>query len=251
MNVKYILSVIFSAAVMLIFSPCVGAAVYFDDGDNLYDAGEKAYIMQLMNEASEHTGWNYGIVTMHEDYSGEYSAGTRAEAIYNEQFGEDSSGVLFLCDVGYRYVVVAGEARDYVKGSRFDNMIKKMRDQYFDYKDLQCAITFIKYTEKYYDRGKGGFDIYPPAMAAAIVFGIAAAVGTAFAVNHSYTSHEKPETNNYLDVRKMDMYRRNDTYLRSHRVRYSNNSSHSGGFGGGGGGGFGGSHGGGGFGGHR
>lgn len=252
MRLRHMAALFISALCMMIFSSVASADIYFDDAADLYDSGEEYYLQNLMREASAHTGWHYGIVTMNEDFRYSAAAGARAEEIYNREFGEDSSGVLFLCDVGYRYVVIAGEAREYVVGDRFDHMLKKMQDEYFDYRDLACAKTFIEKTSKYYDRGPGSFDVNPGAMAIAVILGLAAALGTAFGINHSYNTHEKPSTNNYLDVRNVDMYRRNDTFLRMYTRTYSNSSRYGGGGGSfGGGRGFGGSHGGGGFGGHR
>lgn len=238
-------------AAITAFAPDAAAKVYFDDGADLYSSSEEALLISDMEEASAYTGWNYGIVTMNNDYSSEVSAGKAAEKIYNTQFGEDSSGVLFLCDVGWRYVVVAGEAREYVVGSRFDNMIKEMKDYYFDYEDLSCAKAFIRRTTDYYGRGKGSFDLNPALFALAAAIGIAAGSGTVIGISHKYKRYEKPQTNNYLDVRSMNRYRENDIFERSFRTRVSNNTGGGGGGSSGGGGGFGGSHGGGGFGGHR
>lgn len=230
---------------VMLLSPKISAAVYMNDADNLYSDSQEAYLIDLMEEASEHTGWNYGIVTLHEDYNDSYSACRRAEQIYDDQFGIDSSGVLFMCDIGYRYFVIAGDARNYISGTRFNNMVNKIKDLYFDYEDLSCAITFIEYTTDYYDRGEGSFAIDPTGVVTGIIAAIIAAIICIVAVSSSYSNHAKPTTNNYLDNRKLDFYRRQDVFKREYTVRQSHSSSSGGGGGGGG------HHGGGGFGGHR
>lgn len=248
MRLRHMAALLISALCMMIFPSVAAADIYFDDAADLYDSGEEYYIQKLLQEASDHTGWHYGVVSINENYSSVTSAGRKAEEIYDREFGEDSSGVLYLSDVHCVYIVIAGEAEKYVTGTRFDNMLREIEKEFNDYRDLACAKTFIEKTTKYYDRGPGSFDVNPGAMAIAVILGLAAALGTAFGINHSYNTHEKPSTNNYLDVRNVDMYRRNDTFLRTYTRTYSN-SSHYGGGGGsfGGGRGFGGSHGGGGF----
>lgn len=252
MKLKY-LAAVFLAAVCMIFSaPAVFAAdFYFEDGADFYDDTDEAYVRSMLKEASEHTGWNYGLVTEDKSYSSTSSAGRAAEEIYNREFGEDSSGLLYFGDRNGVYIVVAGEARDYVVGSRFDNMLKKIKTDYFKYRDLQCAKTFTESTMKYYDKGVGNFDFYIPTLIVSILLGALAAWGTAYGITHTYTTHEKPSTNNYLDVRKVDIYRRGDQLLHMYTRRVDTRSHHYGGGGYHGGGGFGGSHGGGGFRGHR
>ena len=246
-----ILSVIICAVAVIFLAPDVYAVqgeIYFEDAADLYDDSEEAYIRSMLRDAAEHTGWNYGIVTLNEDISTLQSACTRAEQIYDENFGADSSGVLYMCDVGYRYFVIAGDARSYISGTRYDNMERKIKELYFDYRDLECAKVFISSTVSCYDKGEGSFDIYTPALVLGGVFAAVSAIIVFVTVNIRYKKYPKPEVNNYIDHGKTDIYRRDDTFVREFTTRHTHSSSSSGGGGGRGGGGH---HGGGGFGGHR
>ncbi len=240
-----VLTAVFMAG---IFSPAVFADTFLDDTANLYDDGDEKYLNSKMEEASAETGWHYAIVTTDKNYSNEYNAGMEAERIYKEQFGTES-GVLFLCDTGWRYVVVAGTAESYVTGQRFDNMISAMADHYFDYDDIGCAEQFINDTVRYYNKGEGGDDVSSVVMLAAVAIGLVAAVATGLGVNSSYSHHEKPITNNYMDRRKLDFYRRMDTHVNTRRTVIHRHDQNNGGSSGGSG--IGGSFGGGGFGGKR
>ncbi len=245
--VRFILAAVFSAVLLLLASPCVNAEVYFDDAADIYGMGEEAVIIKMMEEASAHTGWNYGIVTSNTDFSTAADAKTSAESIYNSVFGEDSSGVLYMCDVGYRYIVVEGDAQNYVSGARFENMLEKIKEYYFEHNDMGCARTFIESTSDYYDRGKGGFDLDMNMFIISVFLGLIVAAGTAFGISRHYAAHEKPATNNYLDVRKFNMYRNSDTLIHSStKIEQVGSGKNS--FGNMGDGGFGGF---GGFGGHR
>ncbi len=236
-----------AAVLILLAAPSISAAVYFDDAADLYESGEEAYIIQLMEEASASTGWNYGIVTLNEGHTTLSSAGKRAEQLYNDAFGVSSSGVLYMCDIDYRYFVIAGEAREYISGRRYQVMEDRIKELYFDYEDLSCATEFIRYTEKYYHNGKGSFALYTPALVISICCFVAGVILTIVAVTNRYHKHPKPQVNNYLDKRQIDIYSSHDNFIRETTVRYSESSSSGGRRGGG----FGGSHGGGGFGGRR
>lgn len=237
-----------AAAVLFLFSPCVSAEILFMDNADLYNTGEEALLRQKMTEFTEETGWNIGIVTATNDFYSESSAGTAAEKYYDDAFGADSSGVLYLCDVGYRYIVIAGDARKYIVGPRFSKMLESVNDKYMDYDDMGSADKFISFSEKYYRQGEGSFYIGGENIALALVLFAASVIIIFFIIKHSYSKYPAPSASLYIDNKTVDIYRRMDTFLRQFVTRTSNSSSG----GGHGGGGFsGGHHGGGGAGGHR
>lgn len=234
-------------AAVIFLSPCVFAAqgeVYLDDRAGLYSEGEETYILSLMENAAEKTGWNYGIVTLNEDINDSASACSRAERLYDERFGADSSGVLYMCDVGYRWFVIAGDAGNYISGSRYDRMEKKIKELYFDYKDIECAEAFINTTSECFDKGVVGFEPDSAGIAWGIGLAVFAAAAVVIGVNVRYKKYPKAKVNNYLDPKHTNMYRRNDIFVREYTTKHTHSSSSGGGGGGG-------HHGGGGFGGHR
>lgn len=245
---KLVFSFLISAAVILIFAPNAFGAVLLDDSANLYSDEQEQMIISMLNDASDKTGWNYGIVTLNADYNTEQSARSRAEAIYDNAFGESSSGVLFMCDVGYRYFVVAGDAEKYVSGTRFNKMVSRIKDLYFSYDDMGCAKEFINSTVECYNSGKIKItDNIDGSMAlTSLYIGlVAAGIGCCFVI-HAYKTYPKSDATAYIDNKKTNIYGRKDIFIRQFTT-VSSNSSNSGGRGGGRGG----HHGGGGFGGHR
>ena len=62
------------------------------------------------------------------------------------------------------------------------------------------------------------FTTMPTILAA--LCGIASGVAFYFGVGHDYSTYERPATNNFLDVRTIDIYRRNDKILRSSSIEY-------------------------------
>lgn len=233
--------------------------IYLEDNAGLYNESDYALVKYKLQNAAAETGWCYGIYTTKEfDFDPEkygedeaYTmAGRKAEEIYDSVFGEDSSGVLFFCDVGYRYTVIANDARKYIVGRRFDNLNDAMKDKYFDYDDMGVVSVFVDKTVDYYHRGPGSTDITAitiiiPFVISAIIAAIAAAV-----VSWDYKTLEKPDTKRYLVNDQTSIYRHSDRVVNTRHYSYSNSSSSGSGHSGGGG--FsGGHHGGGGFGGHR
>lgn len=243
--IRYMAALLLAAAALIICAPAAFGAVLMDDRADIYTDEQETKIISMMEDASAKTGWNYGIVTMNVDYSSEQAARTKAESVYDETFGQDSSGVLYLCDVGYRYFVIAGDAEKYVSGRRFDKMVSRIKTQYFDYDDMGCARTFINSTVDCYDVGEMTLleKISPTAAMVAIFIGLVAAGISCCVVIHIYKTYPKPDAAVYMDAKKTDIYIRNDVFLRQFTTSHSNSSS--------GGGGSRGHHGGGGFGGHR
>ncbi|MBQ5331294.1 MAG: hypothetical protein J6F31_08605 [Oscillospiraceae bacterium] len=251
------------AALLLLLPQRVYAAgqVYLEDTADIYDESQEAEVYSKLEAAAAETGWNYGIYTTNEyDYDPEVygdsaaytMAGRKAEEIYDSVFGRDSSGVLFFCDVGYRYTVIAGEARDYVVGRRFDNMNSRMRDKYFDYDDMGVVNVLVDKTTGYYRRGPGSSDITLVTVLIPLLISVIISIIAVAVVNSNYKKLVRPGAERYMDktARGTAFYLSNDRLVNERHYSYSNSSSSGGGHGGGGG--FsGGHHGGGGFGGHR
>ncbi|MGN0664907.1 MAG: hypothetical protein ACI4KF_00110 [Huintestinicola sp.] len=229
-------------AVLFLFStPTYAAGFCIEDNSGLYNEESRAYLEGQLEEITEYTGWNIGIVTLNYDFSSLGGARNFSEDKYDKLFGRSSSGVLYVCDVGYRYIVVAGDAEKYINGQRFESMLDEVNDLYMDYDDLGSASVFIAKTKEYYDKGPG-LPVSMSVLLLGVLFFIAAFLVTYFSICKSYSKYQKPDTRNYIDRRSLDIYRRQDVFLRQYTTTSS--SSHGGGGGGG-------HHGGGGAGGHR
>lgn len=243
-TVRYLAALLLAAAAVILCAPAAYGQVLLNDKADLYSDEQETSIISMMEDASEKTGWNFGIVTLNVDYSSGEAARSRAEKIYDETFGRDSSGVLFLCDVGYRHFVIAGDAEKYVSGRRFDKMVSRIKTLYFDYDDMGCARTFVNSVVDCYNMGelKVSEKISGTAVITAVFIGLVAAGVACCIVIHIYKTYPKTDAGVYMDAKKSDIYTRNDIFLRQFTTSHTNSSS---------GGGGGGHHGGGGFGGHR
>ena len=153
-TVRYLAALLLAAAAVILCAPAAYGQVLLNDKADLYSDEQETSIISMMEDASEKTGWNFGIVTLNVDYSSGEAARSRAEKIYDETFGRDSSGVLFLCDVGYRHFVIEGDAEKYVSGRRFDKMVSRIKTLYFDYDDMGCARMFVNSVVDCYNMGE-------------------------------------------------------------------------------------------------
>ena len=237
----------------------VNAEIYIEDKAGLYNEEQESYVYSRLQEAANTTGWNFGVYTTNEfDYDPErygedeaYTmAGRKAEEIYDSVFGRDSSGLLFFCDVGYRYTVVAGDARKYIVGKRFDNMNSAMRREYNAYDDTGVVDAMVDSVITYYEKGEGSSDIRPSTVIIAALIALVITAIVIAIVTSSYHNLAKPDTKRYMVQDKTNIYNRSSVIVSTRHYSYSNSSSSGSGHSGGGG--FsGGHHGGGGFGGHR
>ena len=268
------ISVILGIILAMMCGASVSAEIYLDDRLGLYgDSTEE--VRQMMQDASDKTGWNIGIVTCDYDYDpetyGESSAyeqaGRKAEELNDEIFGVDENSVFFLCDVGYRYICVANEPRKYLVGSRFDNMVNRIQDRYFAYDDVGTAKAFTDAVVSSYEAGlpseselngikldeNGYYTQYPQdnsAIYIAIGIGLVISLIVVGCIVYTYRKPQPLTANEYLDRNSFDMYQRKTILVSTRNYSYTVDSGGSGGHGGGGG--FsGGHHGGGGGGGHR
>ena len=256
--------------------------IYLDDNMGYY--GDRTdEVRRMLEETAEYTGWNIGVVTCDYDYDPERygsssatsKAGTKAEEIYDSVFGVDTDGVLYFCDVGTRYIVVANGARKYIVGSRFDSLLSTVNSKYMNYDDFGSVKAFADGVKDCYDRGEvtqddlvsQGYDTFDEngyyhvdGKKKVTLADVLTALGIGFVISlipvacvvYHYRVPKAPSADTYLDRNTVDIYRARNDLVKTRHYSYTNSSSSGGGGGHGGGGGFsGGHHGGGGMGGHR
>lgn len=272
---RKLLTVFFAVLVSAVFLavPVSAAKSIIDDMAGLYTESQLEELREKQQEVADLTGWNIAVVTSSVGLGENGTNAMRfAEDYYDENFGSDSSSVVYLIDLDYRHFAMDGTVLDYFDSKRLDRMIDDCEKKYFDYDDVGNLEKFYYHLEKNYnagtvsrdpDIGRKGEDFVPSdgivtvngydvtmLLGGMITGGIAAAIGIAIVLSR-YKLHHVPTANCYLNGNNINFYRREDRFIREYTTRTRIDSGSSGG-GGGGGHSHGGSHhGGGGHGGRR
>lgn len=266
----FLAAAIISAAATVL--PVSAAESIIDDQAGLYTQSDLEELEAKQQAVSDLTGWNIAVVTSDVGFGTDGADAMRyAEDYYDVTFGSDSSSIVYLIDLDYRHFAMDGDVLNYFNTSRLDNMIDACNDKYFDYDDVGHLETFYYYMEYYYNKGTVKYDgnigpkgeDFVPSMGiekefnfmaffvAVITGAIAAGIGVAIVISR-YKFHHVPTANCYLNSNTINMYRRQDRFVREYTTRTRIDSGGSGGHGGGGSHSHGGSsHGGGGSGGRR
>ncbi|MBQ3918148.1 MAG: hypothetical protein II695_00605, partial [Oscillospiraceae bacterium] len=227
------ISVILGIILAMMCGASVSAEIYLDDRLGLYgDSTEE--VRQMMQDASDKTGWNIGIVTCDYGYNMDiYSddeiydmAGAEAEKLVGSVFGEDTNSVLFLCEYSCRYVCINNEPRRYIQGKRFDDMDNQIRDRYYDYDDFGTAKAFLDNVVYCYNLGptteeemkdyghvdeNGYYTQFPEdnsAIYIAIGIGLVISLIVVGCIVYTYRKPQPLTANEYLDRNSFDMYQR-------------------------------------------
>lgn len=261
---------VISAAAAVI--PVSAAESIIDDKAGLYTQSDLAELKEKQQAVSDLTGWNIAVVTTNTGFGTDGARAMRyAENYYDEKFGSDSSSVVYLIDLDYRHFSIDGDLLNYFNTKRLDNMIDACNKKYFAYDDVGHLETFYYYLEYYYNQGTVPYDsnigakgsgfvpkdgandgYYFTMLFAGMITGtFAAAIGIAIVLSR-YKFHHAPTANCYLNSNTINIYRRQDRFVREFTTRTRIDSDSGGGHSGGGGHSHGGSHhGGGGSGGRR
>lgn len=238
-------------AAIALSAPAYAATAIIDDKAALLDSAELAEIEQKAQETADYTGWNIAIVTTNDGFGEDgYNAMNYAEQYYDEAFGADSSSIVYLIDLDYRHIAMDGELLNYINKQRLDTILDKCEDRYFDYDDVGVFQTFLSYVEQYYTSGEvdpdeavgpQGDDFRPSdyssespipfSVPAAVIFGLIGAVIALLSALSAH-KHKKPSATSYLDKNTLNIYQREDRYIRQH-TSVTTISSSSGGSGGG------------------
>lgn len=244
-----------SLALALLASLCLcinsfAAKIFFEDNANLYTDEQEAELMKEQQELCDYTGWNIAVITTDIDFPTDgWEAVEYAERRYKEIYGSyESSGILYLIDTGYRHFAIGGEPDQYYfNDARVRSMYERCKEKYYAYDDMGNVETYFQCVREYYDKGDFSGDNTVIIIVAGLIAGIAAAAIGVGIVIHRYKFHSTTSASNYIRSGSVDMYRKNDTYLRETVTRTKIESSSGGGHGSSGGH----SMGGGGGGGHR
>lgn len=243
-KISSILTVIF-----LMIAACVTVSAKTENTDVFDQAGLFSQTEALQNSVSElkeATGWNVAIVTT-DDADGKSSM-VYADDFYDQLFGINTDGILYLIDMDNRenYISTSGEAILYIDDYRIERILDETTPNLSDGDYDQAAIDFIQTVAKYYADGipesnadytidaDGNYEKKRefPLGFAALAGVIAAVIGVA-TVLIRYKTHSSPGASIYMDSRETRFRDKRDMYLREYTRSVDISSSSSGGGGGG------------------
>lgn len=259
--IKKLITVLTALITLTMFSVSVSAAEsVIIDGAGLFDEAELSELEARQQQVADNTGWNIAVITSDAGYGEDGSVALDVcEDYYDDLFGADSSSVVYLIDIDYRHIAMDGDVLRFINTSRLNRILDSCEERYFDYDDRGVLETFYDHLEGFYNNGTVAIDPnvgakgdnYDPSGSGfsvgigAVIGIIAAIIGIAIVVS-SYKTHHAPAANCYLDNGSVDMYIKQDRFVREFTTRTKIESSSGGGGGSGGR-----SHGGGGSGGRR
>lgn len=232
--------------------PCISAEAVskgIDDRAGIYTAEELAELEKRQQEVADLTGWNIAVITTDTGFGLDgIAACDYAEKYYDETFGADSSSVVYLIDLDYRWIAIDGGLLDYFDSSRFNDMMDTCENYYMNYEDVKNLEAFYYHLEKaykngtverdpeigalgddfeeaieYYDdpqRSISGEMILASVITGLIISGIIIAVTAA-----RYKTHYAHPVNGYIEPGSVDMYIKDDYFLKKTVSQYTSSSS--------------------------
>ncbi|MBQ8786683.1 MAG: TPM domain-containing protein [Oscillospiraceae bacterium] len=256
---KKLLSVIITVFAAL-FAAAVPASAWsagINDMAGLYSDAEIAHLEARQQEVADATGWNIAVVTTNVGFGLDgVDACDYAEQYCYDTFGDDPDSVVYLIDLDYRWISMDGDLLNYFNSSRFDTMMDTCEDCYMDYKDVENLEFFYHYLEYYYNEGTVEYDPTIGALGddfedaieyydddvhldltvifGGFIMGVIGAVISISIVLVRYKTHQSPSANAYLNRTTIDMYNKQDYFVREYTTRTRIESSSSGGSRGGG-----------------
>ena len=244
---------LFSFAVLLLtvlFLPSASCFAYsagIDDRAGIYTPSELAELEQRQKEAADLTGWNIAVITTDTGFGTDgVNACDFAEKYYDDTFGADSSSVVYLIDLDYRWIAMDGDVLDYINSDRFNEMMDNCESCYMNYEDVKNLNTFYDSLEKYYLAGTVTRDpsVGPlgDAFETAVTFdsytverllifllaGVLISTVVICIIVYRYKTHTAPSANTYLEHGSVDMYIKSDIFSFEDTTRTRIRSSSSG-----------------------
>lgn len=219
-----------------------------DDQTNKFSSSELTSLEKDRSALAEKTGWNICVVIT--DGLGGKTAMEYADDYYDEKYGINTDGVLFLYDMDNRYISTSGIAVNYLNDLRVEYLLDDADKYYYDFKDFEAIESVFNNIDKYYDQGiasdnytyegeYAGEDIQARIIHninTAILIGIIAGLVAGFiglgVVTAKYKFHAVPSNNNYLNKNSIHFLQSRDDYVRTFTTRTRLSSSSGGGGGG-------------------
>lgn len=242
---KFTLAGIMSLMLVFMLPLCVSAQSLgiTDTADLLTDEQEQE-LEQIQQELADKTGWNIAVIVS--DGYGSKTAMEFTDDFYDDSFGIDTDGIMFLYDMNDRYLSTSGIAINYLNDSRIEKILNDVDECYYNKDDFGALKIFYKDIEYYFDEGiradnyvyegeyNGGeepHDYVKQTFIGLIAGAVAVLIGIGIVIRR-YKFHHVPSANNYLNKGTIYFYRRSDMYIREFTTRTRISSSSGGGGGG-------------------
>lgn len=247
------------AAAVITAVPASAWSAGINDMAGLYSQSEIEELEKRQEEVAEITGWNIAVVTTDTGFGTDgIDACDYAEEYCYDTFGSDPDSVVYLIDIDYRWISIDGDLMNYFNSYRFNTMMDECERHYMNYDDVENLESFYYYLEHFYRAGtvEYGTDIgalgddfedsieyydddyyYEDGISTGqgvlcgLIAGVIGAIISVSVVIARYKFHYSPSANCYLNSKNIDMYRREDVFVREYttRTRISDSSSGGGG----------------------
>lgn len=241
-------AVLLLAFLMIPAAKCLAVSAGIDDRAGIYTDSEITELEQRQKEVADLTGWNIAVITTDTGFgTNGVDACDFAEQYYNDTFGADSSSVVYLIDLDYRWIAMDGNVLDHFDSKRFNTMMDACERCYMNYEDVKNLNTFYDSLEKYYLAGTVERDpsvgplgdafetsvtndgISIRKLSVFLLAGLLVSAIVICTIVYRYNTHTTPSANTYLEHGSVDMYKKSDIFSYECTTRTPIRSSSSGG----------------------
>ena len=241
-------AVLFLTFLIMPAADCLAISAGINDMAGIYTDPQLAELEQRQKEVADLTGWNIAVITTDTGFGTDgVDACDYAEQYYDDTFGADSSSVVYLIDLDYRWIAMDGNVLDYFDSKRFNAMMDDCERCYMNFEDVKNLNTFYDSLEKYYlagtvtrDPSVGPLgDAFETAvtydsinwekLAIFLLTGLLVSAIVISIIVYRYKTHTAPSANTYLEHSSVDMYIKSDVFSFEDTTRVRIRSSSSGG----------------------
>lgn len=191
-----------------------------------------------LEQLAVQTGWNLALVTT-DDAQGKNTR-DYADDFYDELYGIDTNGVVYLIDFDNRQSTIStsGEAIDYLTDSRIEDVLTTIDPYLAEQSYSQAMSSFISGVSRYYIAGipEGQHrvseeDVRRNTLLIALAVGAVAMGISVLVIVGRYKFHSVPNAATYLDQGETLFLERSDNFLREYTtsVKIESNSNSGGG----------------------
>ena len=149
---KLIVSSVMSLTLIFMLPFAVSAnSVGIDDKAGWLSDSQEQELEGIQQALADKTGWNIAVVVS--DGYGSESPMVYTDDLYDETFGIDTDGIVFLYDKNERYLSTSGIAISYLNDSRIESILDDVDGYYYDKDDFGALKALYSDIEYYYDEG--------------------------------------------------------------------------------------------------
>lgn len=227
-----LLSAMISCIVCIVLMGIVSSAaeVKVKGSEGIVTAEETDAIYDAAKKISNNTGWNIDVyITDGKDFYDEDECFRWCVNTYEDDFGDDTDGILFLCDTDWVYLITSGSATKYIRVSEAESIARYGDSAYKSGDIVRSAKLVLQGAEQQYYQGEDTIFNNPEALVFCVAGGLIAALIAVVGIVSSYKTHAQPTVNNYLNSNTINFRNRKDVFVRTTTVTHHNSSSSGGG----------------------